>query len=124
MRILLAMSCAALSLGSIPVQAQPGGPDFGVLVNRCLSLPHASIIDCARDAALATGSVRLNFDYDIDLATAQPRPAGFEVADCKDLGGGLISCNIYECGERDGNQSYCDLVNVCVENESFSACTD
>ena len=124
MRCLLAMSRAVLSLGSIPVQAQPGGPDFGVLVNRCLSPPHASFFDCVRDAALATASVRLNFDHDIDLATAQPRPAGFEVADCKDLGGGLISCNIDECGERDGNQSYCDLANVCVENESFSACTD
>lgn len=86
---------------------------FGDALNACMQSPRATFIECARVAALRSGSERLDVRYEMDLATGEPNPDEDEVCNLNSSG----NCTLFECNASGYVGEVCEVIGYCFESE-------
>jgi hypothetical protein len=118
---LVILVVAAVSAGfGLTTQAQTQTGVFERTLNRCMARSSASIVECAHSSALSTGAEILELKREIDLSTGDMNPQEGDVYECWEEGGGKF-CHVYDCSES-GNQSICQFVGICHEQDGVSEC--
>lgn len=101
---------AGLSLSLVATCGFAQENQFERVLNSCLARPGASIVDCARVAALSADFDRLDVTQEIDLATGESKPQEKKIKVCDEAGGAI--CHYWNCYETD-SQSVCDHIGWC-----------
>jgi hypothetical protein len=91
---------------------------FDEALNECMQTQGAEFIECARVAALRTGSEQLEVRYEMDLATGEPNINEVEVCNLDRSG----HCTLFDCVGSGSQYEMCRRIGVCVEAVNVSEC--
>lgn len=128
-KLILILMAAVLAPATGSIQAQE--PDvFGDVLNKCLSNPRVSLVDCARIAGSIAeiGEVKVIQEFAAGDSEWNTREA--VLGDCVNVNNGHHGhsspyqiCSLYDCKEDAANNiSVCDRIGSCGFNQSFSEC--
>jgi hypothetical protein len=91
---------------------------FGEALNECMQSPGAAFVECARVAALRSGSEGIDIRYEMDLATGEPNSTEDEVCNLNSSG----NCTLFECNASGPLGEVCTVIGYCFDSPGGSFC--